>query len=126
MTFCGKPKNSYTYIYVCISCSCAVDKYVSPEEHARRAAAAAEEEEARRRAEADDSRNRALREMMGGTPDTARRGKGSKAALVGASIQQLLPPPAYCICHPRISSVHLLLPPSSPRCPRPPPSAAVW
>ena len=44
-----------------------VDKYISPEELALRAEADKVAEAERRRAEADDSRQRALREMMHGT-----------------------------------------------------------
>ncbi|GIL90860.1 hypothetical protein Vretifemale_18579 [Volvox reticuliferus] len=53
-------------------------KYISPEERARRAAEAAAEEEARRRAEADDARNRALKEMMNSNPAISRKSKGGK------------------------------------------------
>ena len=45
----------------------SVDKYVSPGERALREEAARQADTERRKAEADDSRQRALREMMHGT-----------------------------------------------------------
>ncbi|KAG2484149.1 hypothetical protein HYH03_017030 [Edaphochlamys debaryana] len=57
-------------------------KYVSPEELSRRAALAAAEDEARRKAEADDARNRALKEMMNNNPQATRTSKAGKNRLV--------------------------------------------
>mgnify|MGYP001807471117 CR=1 FL=1 len=57
-------------------------KYQSPEELARHAAAQALEDAARRRAEADDARNRALKEMMNANPAVTRGKQGGKNRLV--------------------------------------------
>lgn len=56
----------------------AVDKYVSPEERARRAAEEAAHEEARRRAEADDAKQRALKDMMNSNPAVRKDDKAKK------------------------------------------------